>query len=83
VLLHGLPRMTKDIDIAIEEKRPDDVIRWYDKRKAASHLRKAQRVIKELDKEKEWQEYLSALRKANERNDDASKSWTVYRDAGS
>ena len=105
------------IDIAIEEKRADDVIRWYDKRKqeshswgssgywedeiakaivskyperaveiwkriaeglialtkpkayeeAASHLRKAQRVIKELDKEKEWQEYLSALRKANER----------------
>lgn len=55
------------IDIAIEEKRPDDVIRWYDQRKAASHLRKAQRVVKELDKEKEWQEYLSALRKANER----------------
>jgi uncharacterized Zn finger protein len=34
---------------------------------AASHLRKAQRVIKELAKEKEWQEYLSALRKAYER----------------
>lgn len=25
------------IDIAIEEKRPDDVIRWYDKRKQESH----------------------------------------------
>lgn len=105
------------IDIAIEEKRPDEVIRWYDKRKseshgwrwngywedgiakaivskypekaveiwkkiaegliamtkpaayeeAASHLRKAQRVIKELHKEKEWGEYLARLRKANER----------------
>jgi uncharacterized Zn finger protein len=27
------------IDIAIEEKRPDDVIRWYDKRKQESHGR--------------------------------------------
>jgi len=105
------------IDIAIAEKRPDDVLRWYDRRKpqprgwgdswlsddriagavvgvypdralaiwktmaeshigltnvrayetAAGYLRKVHRTLKKLGKEREWQGYLSALRKTNAR----------------
>lgn len=105
------------IDIAIAEKRPDEVLRWYDRRKprsrgwdsgwfgedriaeavvgayperavaiwkrlaeaqialtkpkayeeAAGYLRKVHRVLKQLGKEQDWQGYLAALRRANER----------------
>ena len=105
------------IDIAIKEKRPEEVIRWYDQRKsqkpswswsgfkedevagalmdhypkralaiwkqlaekeialtkpkayivAAGYLRKVQRTLKNLRKEKEWQSYLDELRRANAR----------------
>lgn len=77
------PQTETLIDIAIFEKRPDDVIRWYDQRKsqgirialttpkayevAAGYLRKAQRVLKKLGREKEWQNYLTELREANAR----------------
>ena len=105
------------IDIAIAEKRPDEVLRWYDCRKprlrgwecgwptedriaealvtkyperavaiwkqlaeaqialtkpraydvAAGYLRKVGRVLKQQGKEQDWQSYLAALRRANER----------------
>ena len=112
------PPMTETlIDIAIAEKRPDEVLRWYDQRKprsrgwdsgwfaedsiaeavegtypdravaiwkqlaeqqialtkpkayeeAARYLRKVHRVLKQLGKEPAWQDYLAALRRANER----------------
>ena len=103
------------IDIAIAEKRPDDVIRWYDQRKsremgwwwsgsqddkiagalvdrypdraleiwkrlaenqialtkpkayevAAGYLRKVRRVMKKMEREKEWQSYIAELRQVN------------------
>ncbi|MBI4002478.1 MAG: hypothetical protein HY348_11930 [Nitrospira defluvii] len=34
---------------------------------AAGYLRKVQRVLKQLGKEQDWQGYLTALRRANER----------------
>jgi uncharacterized Zn finger protein len=105
------------IDIAISEKRPEEVIRWYDQDKslklswqwgafqedkvagalmdsyperalaiwkrlaekeiaqtkpkayvvAAGYLRKVQRTLKNLGKEKEWQSYLAELRRTNAR----------------
>ena len=105
------------IDLAIAEKRPDEIIRWYDQRKprsaawgyswvdddriaqavadtypdralaiwkklaesqialtqtrayetAAGYLRKVHRVLKKLDREKEWKDYLAELRQANAR----------------
>lgn len=105
------------IDIAIAEKRPDEVLRWYEQRKprsrgwgsgwfaedriaeavagtypdravaiwkrlaeaqipltkpkayeeAAGYLRKVHRVLKQVGKEQDWQDYLTALRRANER----------------
>jgi uncharacterized Zn finger protein len=105
------------IEIAIAEKRPDEVLRWYDRRKpwsrgwdsgwfaedriadavvakyperavaiwkqlaeeqialtkskaydaATGYLRKVGRVLKQQGKGQEWQEYLAALRQANER----------------
>lgn len=105
------------IDIAIAEKRPDEVLRWYDRRKprsrgwdsgwfaedriaeavvakyperavaiwkqlaeaqialtkpraydmAADYLRKVRRVLKQQGKGQDWQSYLAALRRANER----------------
>lgn len=105
------------IDVAIAEKRPDEVLRWYDQRKprsrgwdyggfdedriaeavaesyperavviwkqlaegqialtkpkayevAAGYLRKVHRVLKQLGNEQDWQHYLAALRRANER----------------
>jgi uncharacterized Zn finger protein len=105
------------IDIAMAEKRPDEVLRWYDQRKprsrgwdsgwfvedriaeavvgsypdravviwkqlaekqialtkpkayeaAAGYLRKVHRALKQLGKEQDWQGYLAALRRANER----------------
>ncbi len=105
------------IAIAIAEKRPDEVLRWYDQRKprsrgwdygwfaedniaeavvetypdravaiwkqlaekqiaqtkpkayeeAARYLRKVHRILKQLEKEQDWQRYLATLRKANER----------------
>ena len=112
------PPMTEVlIEIAIAEKRPDEVLRWYDRRKprsrgwdwgwstedriaeavvakyperavaiwkqlaeaqialtnpkaydvAAGYLRKVGRVLKQQGKGQEWQEYLAALRQANER----------------
>ena len=115
-LIH--PPMTDTlIDIAMAEKRPDEVLRWYDQLKprsrgwgsgwfvedriaeavagaypdravaiwkqlaekqialtkpkayeeAAGYLRKVHRVLKQLGKEQDWQGYLAALRRANER----------------
>jgi len=112
------PPMTDTlIDIAIAEKRPDEVLRWYDQRKprsrgwdvggfvedrvakavagkypdraiaiwkrlaeqhialtkpkayeeAARYLRKVHRALKQLGKEQDWQDYLAALRRANDR----------------
>lgn len=112
------PPMTDTlIDIAMAEKRPDEVLRWYDQRKprsrgwdsgwfvedriaeavagsypdravviwkqlaekqvaltkpkayeaAAGYLRKVHRILKQLGKEQDWQGYLAALRRANER----------------
>ena len=112
------PPMTDTlIDIAIAEKRPDEVLRWYDQRKprsrgwdsgwfaedriaetvmgtypdravaiwkqlaekqialtkpkayeeAAGYLRKVHRALKQLGKEQDWQGYLAALRRDNER----------------
>lgn len=112
------PPMTDTlIDIAMAEKRPDEVLRWYDQRKprsrgwnsgwfvedriaetvvetypdravaiwkqlaekqialtkpkayeeAAGYLRKVHRALKQLGKEQDWQGYLAALRRANER----------------
>jgi uncharacterized Zn finger protein len=105
------------VDIAISEKRPDEVVRWYDQHKsqkpswswsgseedrvagalvdrypdraltvwkqlaekeialtkpkaygvAARYLRKVQRTLKNLGKEKEWQSYLAELRRTNAR----------------
>ncbi len=105
------------IDIAMAEKQPDEVIRWYDRRKsrvqgwnsgwfvedriadavvdtyperavtiwkqlaeeqialtkptayevAAGYLRKVGRVLKQQGKERDWQDYLSTLRRAHER----------------
>ena len=105
------------VDIAISEKRPDEVVRWYDQYKsrkpswswsgseedrvagalvdrypdraltvwkqlaekeialtkpkaygvAAGYLRKVQRTLKNLGKEKEWQSYLAELRRTNAR----------------
>ena len=105
------------VDIAINEKRPDEVVRWYDQRKsqkfgwrwtgfkqdevagalvdhyperalaigkglteeeiaqskpkayiiAAGYLRKVQRTLKNLGKEKEWHNYLAELRRTNAR----------------
>jgi uncharacterized Zn finger protein len=105
------------VDIAIKEKRPQEVIRWYDQHKsqksswswggfeedrvagaladrypdraltiwkelaekeialtkpkaygvAAGYLRKVQRTLKNLGKEKEWQSYLAELRRTNAR----------------
>lgn len=34
---------------------------------AAGYLRKVQRVLKQLRKDQDWQQYLAALRRANER----------------
>jgi len=112
-----IPVIETLIDIAIAEKRPDDVIRWYDRRKpkkvswglgdfqedeiakaladqypdraltiwkklaenlisltkpkayeeAANYLRKIQRLLKKLKREKDWQSYLAVLRRANEK----------------
>ena len=112
------PPMTDTlIGIAMAEKRPDEVLRWYDQRKprsrgwdsgwfvedriaeavagpypdravaiwkqlaekqialtkpkayeeAAGYLRKVHRVLTQLGKEQDWQGYLAALRRANER----------------
>jgi len=111
------PMIDTLIDIAMAEKRPDEVLRWYDQRKprsrgwdsgwfvedriaeavagsypdravaiwkqlaekqialtkpkayeeAAGYLRKVHRVLKQLGKEQDWQGYLAALRRANER----------------
>jgi uncharacterized Zn finger protein len=111
------PMIDTLIDIAIAEKRPDDVLRWYDQgtprsrgweysgfaddrvaeavegtypdravaiwkqlaeqqialtkpkayEEAARYLRKVHRVLKQLGKEPDWQGYLVALRRANER----------------
>lgn len=112
------PPMTDTlIDIAMAEKRPDEVLRWYDQRKprsrgwdagwfvedriaeavagsypdravaiwkqlaekqialtkpkayeeAAGYLRKVHRALKQMGKEQDWQGYLAALRRANER----------------
>ena len=112
------PPMTDTlIDIAMAEKRPDEVLRWYDQRKPTSrgwvagwfaedriaeavagtyperalaiwkqlaeaqialtkpkayeaadgYLRKVHRVLKKLGKEQDWQNYLAALRRTNER----------------
>jgi uncharacterized Zn finger protein len=105
------------VDIAINEKQPEEVIRWYDLRKsqksfwrwtafkedkvagalmdhyperalaiwkrlaekeiaqtkpkayivAAGYLRKVQRTLKSLGKEKEWQNYLAEVRRTNAR----------------
>jgi uncharacterized Zn finger protein len=106
------------IDIAIEEKRPDDVLKWYDHRKlkkqvfwggdsyqedqvaeavadhypdralaiwknvaekqiavtqpkayeaAARYLRKVHALLKRLQRESEWKDYLLKLRQANAR----------------
>jgi uncharacterized Zn finger protein len=105
------------IDIAIAEKRPDEVIRWYDQHKpkrsywewyesrddqvasavaehypdraleiwknlaedqialtkpkaydeAAAHLKKVHRLLKKLDREKEWESYINKIRRVNER----------------
>ncbi|MDH5194775.1 MAG: SWIM zinc finger family protein [Nitrospira sp.] len=105
------------IDIAMAEKQPDEVIRWYDRRKprlqgwnsgwfiedriadavvdtyperavtiwkqlaeeqivltkpkayevAAGYLRKVGRVLKQQGKERDWQDYLSTIRRAHER----------------
>lgn len=111
------PMIDTLIDIAMAEKRPDEVLRWYDQRKprsrgwdsgwfvedriaeavagsspdravaiwkqlaekqialtkpkayeeAAGYLRKIHRVLKQLGKEQDWQGYLVALRRVNER----------------
>jgi uncharacterized Zn finger protein len=111
------PMIDTLIDIAMAEKRPDEVLRWYDQRKprsrgwdsgwfvedriaeavagsypdravaiwkqlaekqialtkpkayeeAAGYLRKVHRVLQQLGKEQDWQGYLTALRRANER----------------
>lgn len=111
------PMIDTLIDIAMAEKRPDEVLRWYDQRKprsrdwdsgwfaedriaeavagsypdravaiwkqlaekqialtkpkayeeAAGYLRKVRRALTQLGKERDWQGYLAALRRANER----------------
>ncbi|MBW2027982.1 MAG: SWIM zinc finger domain-containing protein [Deltaproteobacteria bacterium] len=124
----GLPRLPQHrhkefplfvnlIDIAIEEKRPDDVLRWYEEstirkefplvlsywddqvanalkkaypdkaveiwkglaeseiaetkvkayHEAAKYLRKIHAVMKKSGREKDWQDYLKGLRRANAR----------------
>jgi uncharacterized Zn finger protein len=105
------------IDLAIAEQRPDEVLRWYDRRKprsrsweygglaedriaeavvakyperavaiwkqlaeaqialtkpraydtAAGYLRKVARVLKQQGNEQDWRDYLTTLRRNNER----------------